>query len=352
MRCDYCFYRDEMSKRKIPLYGFMSEETLKNVIRKTMLTAEGMITYVFQGGEPTLCGIDFFKKVLEYQKKYNKYGIQVQNTFQTNGYAIDKDWCSFLTENNFLVGVSVDGTKETHDYYRHDKYGNGTYGKVRQSIKMFDEYGVEYNVLTVVHNKVAENIKDIYFEYKRNGWNYQQYIPCLEPLGKRNKEEYALSPEQYGKFLIELFEMWYSDVKNKCQPYIRHFENYIAILLGYCAEACDQRGRCSIQNVIEADGSVYPCDFYVLDTYKLGNLNNERMMCINNSEIGKQFIQRSLVKNRECMECKYYSLCKNGCFRHRDFVEVEGSYKNFFCTSYKIFFENCYEKLKEIADLL
>ena len=353
MSCDYCFYCDEMHKREQQSFGFMSEETLKNIIRKTILKAEGSISYAFQGGEPTLRGLDFFKKVVEYEKKYNRNGIRVQYALQTNGFVIDENWCHFFKENDFLIGVSIDGTKETHDSYRHGKDGSPTYDRILQTTKMLDAYGVDYNILTVVHQKVAEHITEIYAQYKELGWKYQQYIACLDPLGEEHgQNEYALTPEQYGRFLIELFDLWYADWKVGKQPVIRQFENYIAVLLGYLPESCDQRGSCGIQNVVEADGSVYPCDFYMLDEYRLGNFNENRYEDINEKREKIGFIQRSLNGNETCKACKYYKICRGGCMRNRDFNPETGNYENYFCRSYQLFFENCLEKMQEMADAL
>lgn len=352
MSCDYCFYCDEMQKRERKNYGFMSEETLKNVIRKTMLKAEGSISYAFQGGEPTLRGLDFFKKVIEYENKYNRNGIRVHNALQTNGYAIDENWCHFFKENDFLIGISLDGVRVTHDAYRHSKDGAATYERILRTTKLFDIYKVDYNILTVVHKGVADNISKIYEFYKKQGWQYQQYIVCMEPLGQSHGEnEYALAPEQYGKFLVELFELWYADWKRGNQPFIRQFENYIAIILGYIPEACDQRGICSIQNVVEADGSVYPCDFYMLDEYLIGNFNENRLDEINvrREEIG--FIRNSQIVNDACKVCSYYKICRGGCWRNRDFNTETGCYDNYFCKSYQIFFDRCMSKMQEIADI-
>ena len=162
MKCDYCFYCDETQKRIQESYGFMSEQTLKNVIRKTMLRAEGAVSYAFQGGEPTLRGIDFFEKVVEFEKQYNKHGIRVNNALQTNGYLIDEAWCEFFQKNHFLIGLSVDGTKEIHDSYRHTKDGKPTFDRIHHAAELMDRYGVEYNILTVVNQKVASNITEIY----------------------------------------------------------------------------------------------------------------------------------------------------------------------------------------------
>ncbi len=351
MSCDYCFYCDEAQKRIQESYGFMSEQTLKNVIRKTMLRAEGMVSYAYQGGEPTLRGIDFFRKAIEYQRQYNRNGIQVNNALQTNGLLLNEEWCEFFKENHFLIGISIDGIKETHDCYRHTKSGESVYDRVLRATQLMDQYGVDYNILTVVNQKVAAHIKEIYAFYKERGWRFQQYIACLDPLEEEHgRSAYSLHPETYGSFLTELFNLWYEDWRNGSQPYIRQFENYIGILLGYQPEACDQRGCCGIQNVVEADGSVYPCDFYMLDEYRLGNFNVNRIDEINDrrNEIG--FVERSRKLKKECRECTYYPICRGGCQRNRDLDLRSGEYKNYFCESYRMFFDACLERMVKIAD--
>ena len=350
MSCAYCFYCDEAKKREKEFYGIMTQETLKNVIRKTMLYAEGQISYVFQGGEPTLCGLDFYKNVVAYQKQYNKHGIKVHNAIQTNGYALDEAWCQFFAEQHFLVGVSVDGTEEIHNTYRRSKTGEPSFLRIMQSIALLERYHVDYNILTVVTKLAAKNISDIYAFYKKSGWQFQQYILCLEPFAEGyEKQEYALTPQEYGTFLTTLFELWYADWKEGKQPYIRQFENYIGILAGYQPESCDMRGKCTIQHVVEADGSVYPCDFYVLDEYLLGNLNKQRMPEI--AEAGRQsgFEDRALAVEESCKECPYFKLCRGGCYRTR--IE-EGRSKSYYCEGYRMFFEQCLEKLQEITNVI
>ena len=350
MHCDYCFYCDEMQKREQESYGFMSEETLKNVIHRTMVHARRQVNYAYQGGEPALRGLDFFRKAVEFQNKYNRRGIQVHNAFQTNGYLLDEEWCRFLAENHFLVGLSVDGTKETHDACRHDKKGSGTYDVVTKAAALMDAYGVEYNILTVVTEKTAAGIDEIYKAYSRRGWNYQQYIACLDPLGEGHQNtEYAISPETYGRFLTRLFDLWYKDWQKNRQPYIRQFENYIALLMGYYPEACDQRGECGIQYVVEADGSVYPCDFYMLDEYRLGNFNENTMEEMDKRRQETGFIKRSHQLDPQCRECPYFFLSRGGCQRYRDPVEGSNYYKNYFCQAYKSFFEHCMDRMKNVA---
>ena len=347
MKCEYCFYCDEMQKRATESFGFMSEETLKNVIRRTLLRAEGYVSYAYQGGEPTLRGIDFFKKAAAFQRQYNKHGIQVHNALQTNGYLLDEEWCLFLKENRFLVGLSVDGTEKYHNALRRTKAGEDTFERVCRSAELMDKHQVEYNILTVVTPQIAENIGEIYREYERRGWKYQQYIACLDPLGEPyGKMGYSLKPEEYGEFLIRLFALWYEDYKRERQPYIRQFDNYIGLLQGYPAEACDQRGICGIQNVVEADGSVYPCDFYMLDEYRLGNFNTERLEQIDAKRKETGFIERSRLLDEKCRECRYYRLCRGGCQRHREYNAGTGMYENYFCRAYRMFFDEWYERIE------
>ncbi len=351
MRCKYCFYCDEMDKREQSSYGFMSEETLKNVIRKTMLQTERQITYAYQGGEPTLRGLDFFKKAVAFQKQYNINHIQVSNALQTNGYGLTEEWCQFFKENNFLIGVSVDGTQKLHDTYRRAAgSGAATYDVVASHIDMLEKYGVDYNILTVVTEDKAKCAEEIYRAYKKQGWNFQQYIECLDPLGEVcGQKPYSLQPLSYGIFLTELFDLWYADFKKGKQPYIRRFENYVGILAGYPTEACDQRGTCGVQLVVEADGSAYPCDFYMLDEYRLGNFNENRLPDMNRrrEEIG--FVDRSRKVCSECKQCAYYGICRDGCQRSRDYIPEEDAYISHFCEGYRYFFDHCLSRLQEVA---
>lgn len=350
MQCEYCFYCDEMQKRQQESYGFMSEETLKNTIRKTLVHAEQAAGYAFQGGEPTLRGIDFFRKAVQFQKQYNRNHVAIQNAFQTNGYALNEEWCRFFNENHFLVGVSLDGIPKVHDRYRHEKKGGPTFARIERSLELLEKYQVDFNILTVVTKDTVEQIETIYAYYQKNNWKYQQYIACLDPVGeKRGQQAYSLTPELYGKFLIRLFRLWYADWKKGKAPYIRQFDNYIGILAGYCPEACEQRGTCGIQNVVEADGSVYPCDFYMMDTYRLGNFNTDRLEQIDQRREEIEFIERSAHLEEKCSQCPYFSLCRGGCQRHREVQEGKETYLNYFCEGYRMFFQTCEKQLEEAA---
>ncbi len=351
LRCKYCFYADEMKNRKLTSYGIMGEETLESVIRETLSFAEKSCTIAFQGGEPSLAGIEFFRKCLALEQKYNCNQVKISHGFQTNGYYIDREWCAFFAENDFLVGLSVDGMKSTHDAFRVDAAGEGTYLRTLECARLLKETGVQFNILTVVNGKTAPKIRKIYDQYQKYGFNWQQYIACLDGFSElAGGAEYTLSPQAYGRCLVELFELWEADFYRGRQPYIRQFENWIGMLMGYYPEACEQRGICSFQGVIEADGSIYPCDFYVLDEYRLGNLKEDGFEKIVERWTESGFRKNSEAQPEECKRCRYHTLCRGGCRRHR---ERPGGIlgKNKFCESYRMFFEACLPRMKKVAEV-
>lgn len=350
MSCTYCFYKDVTKNRKQELYGVMSLETLENTIRKTLDYAEGMCSFVFQGGEPTLAGLDFFINVVKLQKKYNYKRLSIYNSIQTNGYEINKDWAEFFHKNNFLVGLSIDGIESTHDAYRVDKHGKGTHKKIMETVALLNEYKVEFNILTVVNSKTARHIQDIYSFYKNSNLKYLQFIPCLDPFGsKQGDKKFSLTAKQYEEFLKALFDLWYQDIKTGNYIYIRYFENLVGLMIGYSPESCGMAGVCTTQYVVEADGGVYPCDFYVLDEWKMGNMNIDCYHEIDKQQTVKKFIELSKCVYEKCKRCKYFSLCRGGCKRNREKLN-NGEYgNNVLCEAFQGFFGHALPRLQELA---
>ena len=351
LRCRYCFYCDLTEKREQSSYGFMTEETLDNMMREAFAFAEQDITIAYQGGEPTLRGLDFFRRSIELQEKYNVHHIPVHNSLQTNGSLLNEEWADFFREHHFLIGVSLDGTKETNDAFRLDKSGKSSYPAVMKNIQMLAAKGVEFNILTVVHSRTARTIGKIYGFFRKNHLDYLQFIPCLDPLGEEpGGHDFSLTPKAYGEFLCRLFDCWYQDLRRGEAVSIRQFDNYVQMLLGYPPESCGMSGVCSFQNVVEADGSVYPCDFYVTDPYRLGNLNENSFEEIYKKRGEIRFIEESMDTDEECRGCQWLPLCGNGCKRYREPKRPDGTYqRNFFCQAYRMFFEYSYSRLREIA---
>ena len=300
-----------------------------------------------------MVGLKFYEDLIDIQNKYKKYNLKISNAIQTNGMVIDDEWAQFFAKNNFLVGLSLDGYDYIHNKLRIDASQKGTFQQVMHAARLFDKYKVEYNILTVITANVAKNINKIYTFFKSEGFHYMQFIPCLDPLyEERGKYAHSLTPELYGRFLKDLFDLWYKDIKNGEFVYIRYFENLLQMMLGYYPEACGMLGRCSNQYVIESDGSVYPCDFYVLDEYKIGNLTRDNFATIEENRKTIGFIEPSLHKDPECKGCKWHNLCYGGCRRDREPVRDKKASRNYFCTSYQDFFEYVFPRLQEVARIV
>lgn len=245
------------------------------------------------------------------------------------------------------MGVSLDGTKELHDANRVDPQGNSTYSRVRHALRILEQHRVEFNILTVLTSSTCRHFGKIYGHYLRNHWSYQQYIPCLDPLGEtRGKHPWSLSPKRYEQYLKTAFDCWYQDVMKGEKVYHRYFENLLLMLNGQPPEACGMSGCCSMQYVVKADGSVFPCDFYMLDAYRLGNLNTDSFEQLDQKRREIRFIEDSAVVDESCQECQWYLLCRGGCRRDRDYFE-DGLGKNYYCEAYRNFFEYAMPRLQQ-----
>lgn len=353
MRCRYCFYHSIAENREVASYGIMQEATLENLIRKALRFAEGTCSFAFQGGEPTMAGLDFFRRAVELEKQYNVNHVRISNAIQTNGYCMDEEWAAFFHDNGFLVGLSVDGYPALHDKYRPDAAGKGTSARVERAMTLFNKHGVEYNILQVVTAEAARQPERIYKYYKKKGLRYLQFIPCLDPFDEPwGGQPYSLKPEGWEYFHKGLFDVWYRDFMEGHYISIRYFDNLVHMLLGHGAEACSLRGRCSNQWVVEGDGSLYPCDFYVVDEWRIGNILESDFMELSGSEVQKHFIEISLKKDSACQACQWYPLCRGGCRRERESFSMEETGPNHYCEAYRHFFEYVYDRLCRVAEIV
>jgi len=354
LRCSYCFYADEMQNRDCKNRGIMTEETFDCIISKATewLTSPGCpdksrsLSIGFQGGEPLLAGKAFFRHAVEYIREKVPAGITTSLFIQTNGTLIDEEWAAFLAMNRFLTGISLDGTSDTHDKNRRTAAGKGTYSQVIKVCGMLKTAGAEFNILTVLTGETARNARKIYSQFAKQGFVWQQYIPCIAPLGGEDTV-WTLSAERYGSFLCSVFDMWYADLTSGKQVYNREFENWTGILAGIEPEDCGMRGVCSAQYLIESDGSVYPCDFYALDEYLLGNLTKNSFEEIDEARSRSGFIESSREIPDKCKACRWYPLCRNGCRRNRGTDGV-----NRFCDAYRMLFEHAYPRMRQLAEML
>lgn len=366
MKCRYCFYHDLSESRNTRSYGIMTGETVDRLIDNAVDSADKIVSFAFQGGEPTLAGLDYFRYFIEYagmiNRKSNK-NLQINYAIQTNGININDEFAEFFRKNNFLVGLSLDGVKETHDFLRVDSHDAGTHAKIIKTAELFDKHKVEYNILTVITAQTAKHIGKIYNYYKKRGFLYLQFIPCLEALEETPFNKiYSLTPELYEKFLINLFRLWYDDFMSGYYISVRFFDNTVRTAAGYPCEQCGTTGTCPGQFVVESDGGVFPCDFYCVDNWKTGDIFNMTFKELNNSQNMQRFRETSDYKKysdtkteteaEKCASCKVYYLCKGGCRRDRDNKKDGTAGGNIYCRALYNFYSFAEPYLKNIVAMM
>ena len=285
--------------------------------------------------------LDLDGTLLDFEQKYNTDGVHVIRTIQTNGFTLNEVWAEFFAEHGFLVGLSLDGTRELHNCFRTDPQGGGTYDAVLRSAALLKRYGVPYNILCVVTDATARRPRDVYEALREH--RYLQFIPCLDPMDGA-RPGYSLTGESYRYFLDTTFALYCRDLCGGNPVSIRSFDNYIAILLGCPPENCAMNGHCSCNPTVEADGSVYPCDFYALDEWKLGNVTQNTFFEMIRSGNARRFLESSSPISEKCGRCRWFSLCRGGCRRDRHPTE-----ENRFCECFQYFFERNIDAMMELA---
>lgn len=331
-----------MHRREQACYPKMTLETLEMIVRRAMRAADGEVSFVFQGGEPTLVGLDFYRALVQYEKKYNARGLPVHNSLQTNGLDLSDEMIAFFARERFLLGVSLDGDSRTHDLMRCDREGRPTFERIRHTIERLQRAGVEFNILCVVNEYVARRPEQVFKALKPYG--FLQFIACLDPLDGETFD-YSLTPESYLHFLKATFDLYLDAFRRGHPVSIRSFDNYVGILMGRAPENCAMNGRCGPYYLVESDGSVYPCDFYVLDEWRMGNIREESFVRLSKSEVGRRFAEESVVLPEKCRACPWLKLCRNGCRRERD----PKTGVNRWCGVMDAFFRHSYPGMCEMA---
>ena len=350
IRCKYCFYADVSSLRKVKSFGKMTLETAQKMIVHIYADLEDgdTLTLAFQGGEPTLAGLDFFESIVSFIKKQKKK-INVQYSIQTNGILINENWCHFLKKNQFLVGLSLDILPSQHNLNRIDTKGLGTFDRVMQTKTLFDSFGIEYNILCVLTNQLAKESKKIFQFLKEHHIQYIQFIPCLDDLMSTHKNDFTLTPQQFSSFYKQIFSLWLEELKIGNYISIKLFDDIFNLFVLQKVTACGILGNCQIQYVIEADGSVYPCDFYVLDEYRLGYIQEQTLKELFSQSIATSFLCAKQETSHFCNQCPFYQACRGGCKRMRDTIYVTSDEN--FC-GYQELLKIFVPKLNEIIVLL
>lgn len=334
LRCKYCFYCDVAKTRDVPNFGVMTTLTAEKLVKSAFEFADGeSVAFAFQGGEPLIAGLDYFRNFVQYVKDNNRKNSRVFLSVQTNGTLLDEEWCVFFRENEFLVGLSLDGDREGNRF-RVDADGKSTYFRVLKAAQLLKKHEVEFNILTVLTGDCAERCEKVYKYFRDNGFHYLQFIPCLRPFESKEQSGLYMTNRQYADFLIRIFNLYVKDFVRGNYVSVRQFDNYVRMYLGERAEQCSLCGHCTHQLVVEGNGNLYPCDFYCTDEWLLGNIEDTS---VENALTGKkaaEFIRESLVVPQECRQCRFFSLCRaQGCKRQK----LSENY----CEAYKAFFSAC-----------
>ena len=346
--CAYCFYKGRDASVGVGRQR-MSGEVLDRLVSEYMGLGFGVSGFAWQGGEPTLMGVDFFRRAVELQKQYGQAGQQLSNTMQTNGLLLDDEWCSFLHENKFLLGISIDGPEEFQNQYRLDMAGKGTFDHVMRGIKCCQEHDVQFSTLVLLNNKNVEHA-DVLIEFLLdNNMTYVQFIPCIELDPATNEPaEFSITPEQYGDFLCRVFDIWWNIGPENMN--IRDFDSFVTHYVMGSHTICAYSKRCAGFVVVEHNGDAYCCEFFVEPKWRLGNIMETPL-----AELAAGSIKRAFAREKEklagkCVVCGHLDICRGGCMKDRG-RRSEGKLNSpsYFCDSYKQFFGHALPRVMQLA---
>jgi uncharacterized protein len=327
----------------------MSEEVLERLVKDYMELRFPLAGFAWQGGEPTLMGLDFYKKVVELQKKYGVSGQEVGNSLQTNAILLNEKWCRFMSENKFLVGISIDGPKEFHDYYRLDHSGAGTFDKVMRAIENCKQYNVEYNTLTLLNARNSGHPDEVFDFLVGLGVKFVQFIPCVEVDPATGEiADFSITPNQYGEFLCRLFDRWYEYGPRKLS--IRDFDSVLAYYVTGRHSICTFDLQCSQYIVIEHTGDAFCCDFFVEPKWRLGNIFETPIEKLAASSKKRAFARNKKNLCNKCLVCRHLAVCRGGCMKDRAPFDKENyGRESYFCEAYKQFFDHTIPRFMQIA---
>jgi len=389
LACEYCFYTPKKALYPQSKKHRMSRQVAEEMIRQYMTVSPQAATFAWQGGEPTLMGLDFFRLVVALQIKHGGAGQVVANALQTNGTLIDEEWVRFLRRYRFLVGISIDGPAEVHDKWRVDHGGGPTLDKVLKGVRVLQAEGVEYNALVMLTSHSADKAGLVWEFLREQGIDFFQFIPCLERDAESGEmSEYSVTPEQYGEFMCEIFDLWSRSASSgpaasserhphpfdsplpegegtaadsgwKPEPrdggecpetYVRLFNDLVEVYAGGEGPSCMLKERCGEYVVIEHNGDVYACDFFVDREHCVGNLLKTPLAEIVASEKLEEFALAKGNVGPECESCRWWQQCFGGCPKDRIYGAGRTDCASYLCAGYKMVFEHADVRLKELAE--
>ncbi len=363
LNCSYCFY---LKKELLyPGSNFrMSDEVLENYIRQLIESHRSdKVTVAWQGGEPTLMGVDFYRRAIELEEKYRRPGMTFENTLQTNGILLNDEWCKFFNENDFLIGISIDGPRELHDAHRVDKRGGPTFDRVMKGLRLLQKHRVEYNVLVTINHVNANHPLDVYrFLRDEAGATWMQFIPAIERLTEGSVTRYqqgttvsdrSVESQQWGSFLIAIFDEWVRRDVGKI--FVQTFEAAVRNWVGMGSSGmCVFDPVCGHGLVLEHNGDLYSCDHFVEPAYLRGNILRHHMIDLVGSKRQRKFGRDKFDKLLlSCRQCEVRFACHGECPKNRFLTTPDGEFGlNYLCLGYKAFFQHIDKPAQIMAQLI
>ncbi len=357
LSCDYCFFLEK--EELYPDSNFrMSDSVMEQYIRETIEAQEAPhATIAWQGGEPTLMGLNFFRRAIEIEKQYHRPGLTIENTIQTNGILFDEEWADFLAENNFLVGLSMDGPRDLHDRYRHNKLGDSVFDRVEQAARLMQQKGVEFNILCTVNAANAERPLDVYKYFRDElGARFLQFIPIVERAEDGTADimvsERSVSGEAYGQFLSEIFDEWVR--RDVGEMFVQTFDGVLASYVQGHSTLCIFQPTCGSGVALEHNGDLYSCDHFVDPEYLLGNITETTISELATSQRQQAFgATKSETLPQYCHDCEYKFACNGECPKNRLLTTPDGEPGlNWLCSGIKQFHTKTERPMRIMASLL
>jgi len=348
MACGYCYYRHvgglypDVPRHRMPL------EVFDAVCEQYLALGPREIKIGWQGGEPTLMGLDFFREVVRVESKHARTGDCVGNSLQTNGVVLDDEWCRFLAESNFLVGLSVDGPRELNAE-RCFPDGRPAFDTTMRALEVLKKHGVEFNILVVISRANVEQPERVFRFLVDNDLHYSQFIPCTEPAGGPGRvSDHSIGPGQYADFLIRLFDAWVAH--DDPSYYVRRIDNWLHQFFGLPPECCEYRPDCSNLVTVEWNGDVYPCDFFVEPRYRMGNVRERTLEQMLRGPAFRDFVRGAESVPPDCADCEWLDYCHAGCYRHRRKLALADDAVPYLCEANKRIFAHVFSTLRRLKD--
>ncbi len=347
LRCEYCFYLEKSALYPDARRHRMSDAVLERMISTYMATEQPQYAFGWQGGEPTLCGVDFFRRVTDLQEKHGRRGAVVANGLQTNATLIDDALAAHFAKYRFLLGVSLDGPTELHDVFRRTAGDRGSHARVIEGLATLRRHGVEFNILTLVSQANVSRAREVYRYLCESGFAFHQYIPCVEFGGGGALEPFAITAEEWGDFLSGIFDEWHAGDERSVS--VRLFDSILAYLVDGTRNCCTMARDCRQYFVVEHSGDVYPCDFFVEPEWRLGNVRTHSWDEMLDAQRYADFGARKAAMCPSCAECEYVDVCVGDCLKHRLRSGGDPRQLSGLCAGWKRFYVHALPRLKELA---